>query len=110
MAESGGRIARAYERSARRVRPDSAIACRSRAHAKPLANTAGGARRLTSLDRISRGDVKMKIVVIGGTGLIGSRLVASLRRLGHEAVPAAPDTGVNTITGEGLAEVLAGAQ
>jgi uncharacterized protein YbjT (DUF2867 family) len=52
----------------------------------------------------------MKIVVIGGTGLIGSRLVASLRRLGHEAVPAAPDTGVNTITGEGLAEVLAGAQ
>jgi len=52
----------------------------------------------------------MKIVVIGGTGLIGSRLVASLHRLGHEAIPAAPNTGVDTITGEGLAEVLAGAQ
>jgi len=52
----------------------------------------------------------MKVVVIGGTGLIGSRVVASLRRLGHEAIPAAPNTGVNTITGEGLAEVLAGAQ
>jgi uncharacterized protein YbjT (DUF2867 family) len=52
----------------------------------------------------------MKIVVIGGTGLIGSRLVASLQRLGHQAVAAAPNTGVNTSTGEGLAEVLAGAQ
>src|SRR4051812_6500723 len=52
----------------------------------------------------------MKIVVIGGTGLIGSKLVEKLRADGHEAVPAAPDTGVNTITGEGLAEVLAGAQ
>jgi uncharacterized protein YbjT (DUF2867 family) len=52
----------------------------------------------------------MKIVVIGGTGRIGSRLVASLQRLGHEAVPAAPETGVDTLTGKGLAEVLAGAQ
>ena len=52
----------------------------------------------------------MKIVVIGGTGLIGSRLVASLQRLGHQAVAAAPNTGVNTITGEGLAEALTGAQ
>jgi uncharacterized protein YbjT (DUF2867 family) len=52
----------------------------------------------------------MKIVVIGGTGRIGSRLVASLKRLGHEAVPAAPETGVNTLTGEGLAEVLGGAE
>jgi uncharacterized protein YbjT (DUF2867 family) len=52
----------------------------------------------------------MKIVVIGGTGRIGSRLVASLKDLGHEAIPAAPDTGVNTLTGEGLAEVLEGAQ
>jgi len=48
----------------------------------------------------------MKIVVIGGTGLIGSKLVGKLRDLGHEAVPAAPNTGVNTITGEGLAEAL----
>jgi uncharacterized protein YbjT (DUF2867 family) len=50
----------------------------------------------------------MKIVVIGGTGLIGSKLVNKLREHGHEAVAAAPNTGVNTITGEGLAEVLKG--
>src|SRR2546426_261436 len=51
----------------------------------------------------------MKIVVIGGTGLIGSKLVNKLREHGHEAVAAAPNTGVNTLTGEGLAEVLKGA-
>lgn len=51
----------------------------------------------------------MKIVVIGGTGLIGSKLITKLTAHGHEAVAAAPNTGVNTITGEGLAEVLAGA-
>ncbi|MEU3655936.1 SDR family oxidoreductase [Streptomyces sp. NPDC032161] len=51
----------------------------------------------------------MKIVVIGGTGLIGSKLVAKLNEHGHEAVPAAPSTGVNTLTGEGLDEVLKGA-
>jgi len=51
----------------------------------------------------------MKIVVIGGTGLIGSKLITRLREQGHEAVAAAPNTGVNTITGEGLAEVLRGA-
>jgi uncharacterized protein YbjT (DUF2867 family) len=50
-----------------------------------------------------------KIVVIGGTGLIGSKLVNKLRGHGHEAVAAAPNTGVNTLTGEGLAEVLKGA-
>ena len=50
-----------------------------------------------------------KIVVIGGTGLIGSKLVNKLREQGHEAVAAAPNTGVNTLTGEGLAEVLKGA-
>ena len=52
----------------------------------------------------------MKIVVIGGTGLIGSNLVEKLRRAGHEAVPASPDTGVDTYTGEGLEQVLEGAQ
>ena len=52
----------------------------------------------------------MKIVVIGGTGLIGSGLVTKLNALGHEAIPASPNTGVNTLTGEGLAEVLRGAQ
>jgi uncharacterized protein YbjT (DUF2867 family) len=51
----------------------------------------------------------MKIVVIGGTGLIGSNLVVAFREHGHEAVAAAPSTGVNTITGEGLAEVIEGA-
>jgi len=51
----------------------------------------------------------MKIVVIGGTGLVGSKLVQALSSRGHDAVAAAPSTGVNTITGEGLAEVLAGA-
>jgi uncharacterized protein YbjT (DUF2867 family) len=51
----------------------------------------------------------MKLVVIGGTGLIGSKLVTKLREHGHEAVPASPDTGVNTLTGEGLANVLQGA-
>jgi uncharacterized protein YbjT (DUF2867 family) len=51
----------------------------------------------------------MKLVIIGGTGLIGSKLVARLREHRHEAVPASPDTGVNTITGEGLAEALQGA-
>ncbi|MER7396721.1 SDR family oxidoreductase [Streptomyces sp. NPDC000151] len=52
----------------------------------------------------------MKIVVIGGTGLIGSKVVGKLNDRGHEAVPAAPGTGVNTLTGEGLAAALAGAQ
>ncbi len=52
----------------------------------------------------------MKIVVIGGSGLIGSKLVSRLRQVGHEVVAASPNTGVNTITGEGLAEALAGAQ
>jgi uncharacterized protein YbjT (DUF2867 family) len=51
----------------------------------------------------------MKVVVIGGTGLIGSKVVAKLRELGHEGVAAAPNTGVNTLTGDGLADVLRGA-
>lgn len=51
----------------------------------------------------------MKIVVIGGTGLIGSKLVRILGERGHDAVAAAPSTGVNTFTGEGLREVLSGA-
>jgi uncharacterized protein YbjT (DUF2867 family) len=52
----------------------------------------------------------MKIVVIGGSGLVGTKLVARLWQDGHEAVAASPATGVDTITGEGLAEVLEGAQ
>src|ERR1044072_4577058 len=52
----------------------------------------------------------MKIVVIGGTGLIGSKTIPILRQGGHEALAASPNTGVNTITGEGLEKALAGAQ
>ena len=51
----------------------------------------------------------MKIVVIGGTGLIGSKVVTCLTEKDHEAVPASPESGVNTLSGEGLAEVLEGA-
>jgi uncharacterized protein YbjT (DUF2867 family) len=52
----------------------------------------------------------MKIVVIGGTGLIGSKVVANLKQKGHEVLAAAPNTGINTITGEGLKEAVAGTQ
>ena len=51
----------------------------------------------------------MKLVIVGGTGLIGSKLVATLKAQGHEAVAAAPSTGVNVLTGDGLAGVLRGA-
>jgi uncharacterized protein YbjT (DUF2867 family) len=51
----------------------------------------------------------MKLVVIGGSGLIGSKVVTKLRDGGHEALPASPDSGVNTLTGEGLADALLGA-
>jgi uncharacterized protein YbjT (DUF2867 family) len=54
--------------------------------------------------------MSMKIVVIGGTGLIGSKVVEKLKSQGHEALAAAPNTGVNTISGEGLAQALAGAE
>src|SRR5262249_4982255 len=56
------------------------------------------------------GDSNMKIVVIGGTGLIGKKVVNNLRQQGHEVVAASPSSGVNTITGEGLAQALNGAQ
>jgi uncharacterized protein YbjT (DUF2867 family) len=63
---------------------------------------------LGGLERQLKG-FTMKIVVIGGSGLIGSKLVTKLRAHGHEAVPASPASGVNTLTGEGLAEALDGA-
>src|SRR5213082_3226907 len=53
---------------------------------------------------------KMKIVIIGGTGLIGTKLVNNLRQRGHEVVASSPSSGVNTFTGEGLAEALTGVQ
>jgi uncharacterized protein YbjT (DUF2867 family) len=52
----------------------------------------------------------MKIVVIGGTGRIGSKVVENLKQMGHEAIAASPNTGVNTISGEGLKEAMAGTQ
>jgi uncharacterized protein YbjT (DUF2867 family) len=52
----------------------------------------------------------MKIVVIGGSGLIGSKLVSKLRGLGHEVVAASPASGVDTLTGAGVADALQGAQ
>ncbi len=55
------------------------------------------------------GKVVMKIIVIGGSGLIGSRVVTILKEHGHEAIAASPKSGVNTVTGEGLAEALSGA-
>src|SRR5262245_15272971 len=54
--------------------------------------------------------MSMKIVVIGGSGLIGKKLVKDLRQRGNDVVPASPSSGVNTVTGEGLAQALAGAQ
>src|SRR6185436_20442746 len=61
-------------------------------------------------DEASETKNKMKIVVIGGSGLIGSKVVSILRHRGQEVVAASPSSGVNTLTGEGLAEVLNGAQ
>src|SRR5262245_10850908 len=66
-------------------------------------------RRRCFREQSTRGEV-MKIVVIGGTGLIGSKVVEKLKQKGHELIAAAPNTGVNTLTGEGLADALAGAQ
>src|SRR5205809_1277745 len=62
-------------------------------------------RRLIMTDERS----SMKIVVIGGSGLIGSKVVTMLVEHGHQAVPASPNSGVNTLTGEGLTDVLEGA-
>jgi len=67
-------------------------------------------RRCSLTDPSDESETIMKIVVIGGTGLIGSNLVGRLRARGHDVVPAAPNTGVDTITGEGLAEVVEGAR
>jgi glutamate dehydrogenase/leucine dehydrogenase len=60
--------------------------------------------------RLRQGRYTMKIVVIGGTGLIGSKTVAIVRQGGHEVLAASNKSGVNTITGEGLKEAMAGAQ
>jgi uncharacterized protein YbjT (DUF2867 family) len=62
----------------------------------------------SSTKRVSNDAIK--IVVVGGSGLIGKKVVNNLRQLGHEVVAASPSSGVNTLTGEGLAEAMAGAQ
>src|SRR6516225_1597780 len=69
--------------------------------------------KMTAKDTMKKGkhmNEKLKIVVIGGSGLIGKKLVNNLRQRGHEVVAGSPSTGVNTITGEGLADTLAGAE
>jgi hypothetical protein len=66
--------------------------------------------RVLPLSRNRHERLVMKIVVIGRTGLIGSKVVEKLKQKGHEAIAAAPNTGVNTITGKGLKEALADAQ
>jgi uncharacterized protein YbjT (DUF2867 family) len=73
----------------------------------PLSPISTGTTDRATPDTSERHD--MKIVVIGGTGLIGSKLVTDLDEHGHEAVAASPDSGVDTLTGAGLAEALAGA-
>jgi NAD(P)-dependent dehydrogenase (short-subunit alcohol dehydrogenase family) len=68
---------------------------------------------MTAKDTMKKGkhmNEKLKIVVIGGTGLIGTKVVKTLRERGYEVVPASPSSGVNTIIGEGLAQALEGAQ
>jgi uncharacterized protein YbjT (DUF2867 family) len=87
------------------VKPDPLRSSRSRPDSRDSSSgTAGFAARPIS------GGTAMKIVVIGGTGLIGSKTIALLRAAGHEALAAAPSTGVNTVTGEGLDEALEGAE
>src|SRR5262245_48054935 len=62
-----------------------------------------------SMARISRGEITMKVVIVGSTGLIGRKLAAILKSKGHEIVGASPSTGVDSVSGEGVAEALAGA-
>src|SRR5229473_495047 len=79
--------------------PASRVPARWRKSTRTCHSGASKARRFT-----------MKIAVIGGTGLIGKKVVMNLRQHGHEVVAASPSSGVNTVTGEGLAQALAGAQ
>jgi uncharacterized protein YbjT (DUF2867 family) len=77
---------------------------------EPAAYFIAGVRPILELPVIDKEGETMKIVVIGGTGLIGSKTVAILRQGGHEVIAASPKSGVNSITGEGLKEAMAGAK
>src|ERR1700758_3635892 len=76
----------------------------------PVSSRAAQRSRAHSARWIDLTEDSMKIVVIGGTGLIGSKLVALLRERGQEVLAASPNSGVNTVTGEGLPQALAGAR
>jgi uncharacterized protein YbjT (DUF2867 family) len=80
--------------------------CHERATSAVLASRTGA---IEDAGENQKEIMTMKIVVIGGSGLIGSKVISILRDAGHEAVAASPNTGVDTLTGEGLAEALAGA-
>ena len=80
-----------------------------RARARGARRVRARHHRALNAQPTSKGRIIMKIVVIGGTGLIGSNVVTDLQAQGHDAVAASPNSGVNTLTGEGLAEVLEGA-
>jgi uncharacterized protein YbjT (DUF2867 family) len=86
-------------------RKHSSASCHKTPRCSVLASTAGICEYAVSKLK----GANMKIVVVGGTGLIGSKLVKKLRENGHETVAASPNTGINSITGEGLADALKGA-
>src|SRR5258707_14853313 len=91
------------------LRMEAATGYFSHEHLNPLSNPHLGVASKDYLQSSTRGST-MKIVVIGGTGLIGSNTAAILRQGGHEVVPASPKSAINTITGEGLKEPGAAAQ
>src|SRR6266403_5501952 len=91
------------------LRMEAATGYFSHEHLNPLSNPHLGVASKDYLQSSTRGST-MKIVVIGGTGLIGSKTVAILRQGGHEVVAASPKSGINTITGQGLKDAIAGAQ
>src|SRR4026209_82846 len=104
------RSPRSSSRRARsRCTRSSRMACARRTPTWSMPSSSPSSRAEPARD-LQPQEVAMKIVVIGGTGLIGSKTIPILRQRGHEAIAAAPNTGVNTITGEGLEEVMVGTE
>ena len=95
-------VAEFHDRADAETALEAALCGRARSHRRRDVGT-----RLTP--STPGGRIIMKVVVIGGTGLIGSKVVVDLQGAGHDAVAASPDSGVNTLTGDGLADVLEGA-